>query len=373
MTDSPASLDDFADIVCNLMAHFVLRQQLVVLAMLDLHPGALRQGQEHILGVELKPYLEAYRERRSKLSPGESFQIGVWKNDWEHFVHGIGCKLTHIHTREPIEWDGPDPQAFDLHWFSHHLAWRTENERGEPFVQKYLELNGAARNLKTALNHLIDQKRLFLNNDYNLVLVAQEKKDAQPNLPIEVTAAALRLIQHYWQRQQLVVDALLDLRPDIIKRRAEEPYTDPLISARLKSLFENQRLDFKKGAFLQKGVWLNEWDYEIRNVRCSLTHKSTGEMLTWAASDPALVERGGFMSHLNWRLQHESQDADVAFYARWMKQYLKERSLPETDYLNDVTGVTGLLGALINQRVIIQKLDDFGVLIAVNDTTTIKP
>lgn len=51
--------------------------------------------------------------------------MGYWgkNNEWRYLIHGNGCRLTHTVTEEPIDWDAPDPQAFDSWFFSIHLKW----------------------------------------------------------------------------------------------------------------------------------------------------------------------------------------------------------------------------------------------------------
>src|SRR5205807_4857911 len=40
--------------------------------------------------------------------PGKKYvsrtQRGVWRQEWNYFIHGSGCRLVNIATLEPIEW-----------------------------------------------------------------------------------------------------------------------------------------------------------------------------------------------------------------------------------------------------------------------------
>lgn len=55
-------------------------------------------------------------------------QDGIWRdseqNEWRYFLHGGGCRLTNIKTREPIDWDCPDVNSYDRWKFMFHLQWQ---------------------------------------------------------------------------------------------------------------------------------------------------------------------------------------------------------------------------------------------------------
>lgn len=368
MTDSPASLDDFADIVYNLMAHFVTRQQIVVFATLDVHPTAFPDAQEHVFGIELKPYLVAFKKRMSKAWPIGSIYQGVWKNEWAYDVHGTACKLTNLQTGEPLEWDAPDPQAIFLYWFTQRLAWRLKNEQNDPFVRKYHEAKQGKRTLEITLNRLIEQQRVFLKHNRTLVLLPQAQMDTPPlDVPDDLTAALPRLIQHYIQRQKLAIEALVSLRPDILKRRVDEPHTDPQLASKLIALYPTPEPDFKPGAASRKGVWANEWHYYIDDTCCTLTHKHTDEWLSWAGSDPQSVDLDHFQKHLFWRLHHESRNADVALCIQWIGQHRTSPSpnTPASDYYH--FGVGTLLKTFVDRRIITLKYDDYSIIITLNN------
>jgi hypothetical protein len=65
-------------------------------------------------------------------------QTGLWGHDWKFFFHGGGCTLTNLQTGEPIDWEGPDPLAFNAHSFIYHLEWRLEHEAGLPLLRAYV-------------------------------------------------------------------------------------------------------------------------------------------------------------------------------------------------------------------------------------------
>jgi hypothetical protein len=53
-------------------------------------------------------------------------QKGIWTHEnqeWEYFFHGLGCRLIHMDSGEPIEWDAPDVSSFDKEWFLNWYRW----------------------------------------------------------------------------------------------------------------------------------------------------------------------------------------------------------------------------------------------------------
>ncbi|MDX2138158.1 MAG: hypothetical protein SF123_08680 [Chloroflexota bacterium] len=121
----------------SLIAYYIQRQNLILLAMLDVHPFPLLMGGEVVGGVHVQPIIALYRERESNLAPGGTLQFGIWKRDWKYRVHGIGCQLVHVQTHEPLEWDAPDPVAFRFDWFYEHLLWRLMHEADDPHVRQF--------------------------------------------------------------------------------------------------------------------------------------------------------------------------------------------------------------------------------------------
>lgn len=136
MSNQPSTLPPHIEHVFrNLILYFIERQRLVVLAVLDLSPKLLTMDQSaNFPSIDLEPYIDRFYERLGNIKSGESFQSGIWKNDWKHWLHGKGCRLTHIQTGERLDWDAPDAHAFRIEWFWNHLDWRLENESDDPFV-----------------------------------------------------------------------------------------------------------------------------------------------------------------------------------------------------------------------------------------------
>jgi len=124
----------------KIVRYFLERQKLVARAMLDIHPGPLRMAGRHILGIQIEPYYQRWLER---IDTDENFhsnwQSGIWLDEWKHWAHGYGCRITNLKTGEPIEWDAPDLLAFDQYWFWNHVEWRVSQtvlpDKREPYMQ----------------------------------------------------------------------------------------------------------------------------------------------------------------------------------------------------------------------------------------------
>lgn len=121
----------------QLVQQYINRQQLVALAMLEVHPTPLKTMGSHVLGVEIAPYLDKWYE---KIAINPNWQGGIWRYSWRHWARGVGCELVHINTGEPIEWDVPDLMAFDEIWFWNHLSWRISNSKPQQWQHYYDQL-----------------------------------------------------------------------------------------------------------------------------------------------------------------------------------------------------------------------------------------
>ena len=95
---------------------FVLRQQIVQHAMLDIRPDLLEIAEtgklDSALLVKVKHYMSVPQQ-------------GLWVGDpeWQYYIHGRGCKLINVITQEPLNWDPPDVLTFDKYWFIDYLRW----------------------------------------------------------------------------------------------------------------------------------------------------------------------------------------------------------------------------------------------------------
>jgi len=96
-------------------------------------------------------------------------QKGIWidsdNNEWEYFVHGRGCKLINIKTREPIEWDAPKLDTFTPDFFHDNLFWQFKAEnRYDKVGFMRVWVNRAVDGL---IKELVDEGKL--NKDYSLL------------------------------------------------------------------------------------------------------------------------------------------------------------------------------------------------------------
>jgi hypothetical protein len=127
--------------------HFVERQQLVVQAMSEMKlnidaigkfgsfgwasSASSENGEKPLDRFPEEPTGEFEKELYAVLKYAEEIKMprkGVWRDHsgqtWNYILHGAGCLLTNSETQEPIDWDCPNPQAFDEFFFIVHLGWR---------------------------------------------------------------------------------------------------------------------------------------------------------------------------------------------------------------------------------------------------------
>lgn len=113
-------MDQLTDLQAAILAHvgkFVERQQLVLDAMRILRP-------DKVMRVEGKGRPEEISRLTQKYM--RTSQVGRWQNsegEWDYFLHGNGCRLTHVETAEIIQWDLGSLKCFDKHWFIDYLRW----------------------------------------------------------------------------------------------------------------------------------------------------------------------------------------------------------------------------------------------------------
>jgi hypothetical protein len=105
------------------LSHYLGRQSLVVAAVIE-------QGVEP---ADLVKGIGGWR--------GKTVQIGQWGSEWHFFFHGGGCRLTHQRTKEPIDWNGPDPNSIDPFFFITHLDWRLEQGHELPLLRQIADRN----------------------------------------------------------------------------------------------------------------------------------------------------------------------------------------------------------------------------------------
>ena len=341
---------DFLETICNLIHYFVLRQQLVVLAMVQHNPGVL----SYTVDLDLTPYRHAQRERFLKRKQAIEEQkprvyrpLPVWKHDWQCFAHGHGCRLTHLRTGERIEWDASDQSAFTIYWFLNHLEWRLKNELDDPYVYRCAEwLNANSADIEVvekAINCLIELEILNVGGSHVCRFNPEDPELPTDPLTDDVVGAFFNSLLHYHERQQIAIDAMAELRPDFIVQFAEDPYTMPDTATRLKSLYQHLDSLPKSGSRIQTGTWRDGWKYDIRYGTCTLKHKETDESIRWSNSDPLYVDEHGYKQHLIWRFDTEPEHKDLRTMYQWAEQHTNGTS-------DAFTGLINLIYQLISAK-----------------------
>jgi hypothetical protein len=117
----------------NCIIHYLSRRrETVIQIMIERRAPLLRSmGVERILHVDLEPYCQAFYadEEGAYLQ-----QSGIWRGEWKYYFHGHGCRLTHLRTQEPFDWDASNPRYFMTGELTGHLLWRIHSEVSDPNV-----------------------------------------------------------------------------------------------------------------------------------------------------------------------------------------------------------------------------------------------
>jgi len=146
------------------IVYYIERQQSVVQAMLDLKLdinaigkfGALAWGYDELSNesslAEIDRLLQnTFDEHKREVLKARKYAMevkvsrkGVWMDgtgqDWSYHLHGGGCLLQNIQTQEPLDWDCPNPKAFDSYFFARHLDWRLNTNQADEEIRDLREL-----------------------------------------------------------------------------------------------------------------------------------------------------------------------------------------------------------------------------------------
>lgn len=131
-----------------------------------------------------------------------------------------------------------------------------------------------------------------------------------------IQSAVYAAIRKFVQRQSLVLEAMKDLRPDIVMRRRNEGDPDPKEVARLTQEY------FRRPPV---GDWgeNKEWEFYLHGAGCRLTHKITNEPIEWDVGSLDRFDRFWFVYHLEWRLDSDVADEDISVIRAWLKKRLE--------------------------------------------------
>jgi hypothetical protein len=141
--------------VYRLAGKFVERQEIVLHAMIELHPilmvraGVIPQSQ-------LSPTLTIHS--KSSIVP-----VGDWGEgkEWHYLLHGAGCLLIHKITNEPINWDAPDTQRFDRYWFVDWVEWALKREDCSEATAVLKSVNSDHAAFKEFIFEMLDQLQIL--------------------------------------------------------------------------------------------------------------------------------------------------------------------------------------------------------------------
>ena len=121
-------LSELQSTILSLVVAFVDRQSIVLEALRDLRPDLVmryydKEGTLSQLAVLRDKYVR-------------SASTGYWgeNSEWAYFLHGPGCRLTHVHTKEVIEWDIGSLDKFNVDWFIRHLQSLFRQEVNDDLV-----------------------------------------------------------------------------------------------------------------------------------------------------------------------------------------------------------------------------------------------
>jgi hypothetical protein len=145
--DMPPIYFELFEAIC----HFMGRQALVIEAVsnLGILPENLAAG---VMGWH-----------------GKAASRGQWGEEWDYGLHGSGCLIVNQHTGEPIDWNAPDPHAFDPYFFIHHLKWRLDHKADLPLLRAHIEAHGA-KSVATLITDLVADG--IISPEYHLNPVA---------------------------------------------------------------------------------------------------------------------------------------------------------------------------------------------------------
>jgi len=120
-------LNSLQSAVLNLTKKYTKRQDVVLQALNDLRPDIVMRKMNTHSPKEIAEATQKYYR---------TYPVGVWGDgEWDFFIHGHGCRLTHKQTGERIEWDVGNLNTFDKTWFVNHLKWLLTQDGTDKDIQ----------------------------------------------------------------------------------------------------------------------------------------------------------------------------------------------------------------------------------------------
>lgn len=133
-----------------LVQRFAERQKLVYAVMEELRPDKL---------LFVRMYEQPGEPTEEELNFYQHFALryagappnGYWgkNNEWRYFFHGGGCRLIHVVTGEPIDWEAPDVNRLDRFFFADYLKWVFRQNTTDPAAAllraAYADYNGKVK------------------------------------------------------------------------------------------------------------------------------------------------------------------------------------------------------------------------------------
>jgi hypothetical protein len=143
----------------------------------------------------------------------------------------------------------------------------------------------------------------------------------------ELSSSTLRLVHRFVTRQEVVAQAISELRPDW-RKRPEVPFV---------------------------GYWgeNNEWKYRLHGVGCELTHIETGEPLEWDVYGLTTFDHFWFAYYVQWLFDAEPDNPDC----------LRLIASGATRNSNELSKFIGtILDALVEEQLLTKKGNKYTVI-----------
>jgi hypothetical protein len=163
--------------VHSLIKRFIGRQAVVLEAIRDLRPDWIIRAEGRISKEFNKSGWQKF-----VLKYARSPQLGRWgtNNEWEYFLHGVGCRMKHTITGELLDWNLGSLREFHKWVFIYYVQWSIEEAEDKDVLVIQLKLKDEAESktlekmLIEALNQLTDAGIVKPNEWGNKYLLISE-------------------------------------------------------------------------------------------------------------------------------------------------------------------------------------------------------